>query len=144
MREVIFRGISEETGKWCYGSLVKFGENQCNIYDGEHDHFVIPETVGQFTGLHDVDGKRIFEGDVLMVGEWIDDDIDDDDVEIPGYFVSQSRHVVEYKIDDQYPAFDLHPYLDAEYNGLQCATGIDDGTNCRVTGTIHDEPKEEK
>ncbi len=62
--EVLFRGKTEE-GKWIYGSL-KGGSNtlSINLPDSIGD-FVIPETVGVFTGYRALNYKRIFEGDIL-------------------------------------------------------------------------------
>ena len=74
MREILFRGKRLDNDEWIYGSYNHLNTGKDYICDGNYWLGTIevdPETVGQWTGLVDVNRVKIFEGDIFN----IEDDI---------------------------------------------------------------------
>ena len=70
-REIKFRGRNILNNDWMYGDLIHDDEN-CRVYVYPRDagplelqHRVDAETIGQYTGLHDKNGREIYEGDIV-------------------------------------------------------------------------------
>ncbi len=140
MREILFRAKMKtdngeyKKGDWVFGDLVRLkdGEKTSTMIYGFGE--VIPETVGQYTGLTDKNGKKIFEGDILK-NDWCF---------LRGYSVVKFGEYKTLNMSDEYQQGDLGFYLEHIHEVDKRTTRKDMmyfANKCEVIGNIHDNPE---
>lgn len=189
MREILFRGKTEY-GRWVYGNLIHAGDYCCilepeeNVHPMDYPYLdpdlgvidgratpVIPETIGQFTGLFDKNGKKIFEEDIVRYKAAFKFDYSDKicDAENIHEFVKVVKYnngkfwPSQYRADCEnywyaHGSFDIPRWVVAYSTGMKCCSGLQAGwyiqrddweswselknTNeMAVIGNIHDNPE---
>lgn len=151
MNEILFRGKRVDTGAWVYGNLIQMDNesSQCFIfpyYDLASSMScqqlvalkmvpVIPETVGQYTGLKDKNGTKIFEGDILRGFEYpyCSDGEDNYYGQVVWFINSPAFGICTYKVPN------------AKVRGISQGNSdyMEDWepTSWEVIGNIHDNPE---
>ncbi|EAD4088962.1 hypothetical protein EJC93_07145 [Listeria monocytogenes] len=136
MREIEFRAKRIDNGEWIYGNLMQFEDSATFIFADErkgastltYAHFIInnmhaidEKTIGQYTGLKDKNGKKIFEGDIVINPKG--------KIGYIAYLVQEAGFVVVLKNSD---------YRLGHRNTNEC---YEKATHHKVIGNIHENPE---
>lgn len=159
MREILFRGKRIDNGEWVEGYYYKAkyyrtDDELCDYitvphpkeYNEPSSHYIVnPDTVGQYTGLKDKNGTKIFEGDIFKFNDEVWESYytscgtEYDSCEVKNYGVvgfDEDRSCfdfVQYKFNENSVEADLHENHDIEF--------ADFISELEVIGNIHDNPE---
>ena len=124
MRPIKFRGKGKKDGKWYFGNLF-----DKDIYGRTHIYTINvgclnidPNTVGQFTGLYDKNGKEIYEGDILRFGNF-------------------PSVVCEVKWNERITAFCIRFYFERNLGSRTLGEWVICERSVEIIGNIHDNPE---
>lgn len=130
MREILFRGKQTDNGEWVQGyytgrtDFIDIHEI-CTTESVGIRYKVIPETIGQYTGLTDKNDVKIFEGDILK-RSWADGDV-----------IKSITYYVEYSLG----CFWCKGCSSCCESMLGYFTTLAKGNPIEVIGNIHDNPE---
>lgn len=129
MREILFRAKRKATNEWVYGYFVKEYDDfqlyiQPQIITRSGREYVNENTLGQFTGLTDKNGVKIFEGDVVRISEDYYDGLHYSGNEV---YYSDGAFCVEYETP--------------EYDVTSIGFLVREGVEVEVIGNIYDNPE---
>ena len=141
MREILFRGKRKDNSKWVEGWYVPPVDYSGSHWDASISYKVkaghledveaIPETVGQYTGLTDKNGKKIFEGDIVKADDFI--------------FVVKFGKCGGVANAENYGYMGFYFEAFSESTKLSAKYGLRDDicyfTDIEVIGNIHDNPE---
>ncbi len=146
MREILFRGKRIDNGDWVCGYYVSAAARECILQSlGCLWNDIIPETVGQYTGLTDKNGKKIFEGDIFKFPDEVFESYytscgtEYNSWEVENYGVvgfceySGRFDFIKYKFNENSVEADLH-----ENNSLDFVEFV---SELEIIGNIHDNPE---
>lgn len=148
MREILFRGKSKETGEWIEGmpcateksGIYAIQTLQGGIFD------IVPETIGQYTGMTDKNGIKIFEGDIIKTCKdgirteklkgYFGVDSDGYPKKVPGY-----EGVGEYHYSCTVDCYATVEYSTSHGFYLRGTSRFVNAICNEVAGNIHDNPE---
>ena len=134
MREILFRGRGNtkyNDGEWYYGVPIRDFEGDWQICTDNSKRTVIPETIGQYTGLKDKNGTKIFEGDIVKYKDACKFGDDDEMEEAEEQYLC--TNVVEFENGRFFPLpkrYDCEDYF-FSYGSY----------DFEVIGNVHDNPE---
>lgn len=157
MREILFRGKRVDNGEWITGYYAKQSNHACFAHEMKYTHFIFkdvfmdfglgglcetevdPESVGQYTGLTDKNGKKIFEGDIVITQPFSDKSFSRKKykrhVGVVGYCVS---HFKNSSYEQDYEGKWTINMTDYDgYGYFKWGEFFE----CEVVGNIHDNPE---
>lgn len=136
-RVIKFRGLTEHEPCWIYGMPRYFNSGRVDMSDRYGDFYVRPETVSQFTGLLDKNGKEIYEGDIVVKDGYIWFDNCEPNYRGTVEWIFSQWQVVAHCVNK-----DKRGISDGINEGIN-DDGVDDGENTRwiVLGNVHENPE---
>lgn len=123
MREILFRGKETDNGEWVYGDFVTVYDTprKKGIETPRRIYEIVPETVGQYTGLTDRNGVKIFEGDIIKYCPYFYKD--EEEIGYIKWCKNNATYFVEL----------MDGAVDDFYLGI--------AKKCEIIGNIHDNPE---
>lgn len=126
MREILFRGkrMNPSINEWIYGHVRTYKKNgllgASILKDNVEDVLIYIETLGQYTGIDDKNGVKVFEGDLLKF-DWIHGE----------------KYIGEVVWDSEYACFDILPH----FKDINTYFGVMGSNEYEVIGNKFDNPE---